>query len=249
MQKDFVGCYIKLFSEIDSTNDYCRELLRKEDVREGTVIRAINQRKGRGLAGNVWESAKGKNLTFSIILHPWFLEPSAQFSLSMAVSLGISDFLKKQAGEVSVKWPNDILAGEKKIAGILIENSIMDNRLEYSVVGIGININQTYFPKHIPNPVSLRQLSGSVHSTDRCMNIVCREIDKWYSRLKKGGGEVVRAAYTEKLFRLNTESSFRNAGGEFTGIVRGVDNFGRLTLELANGKMKHYNLKEVEFVI
>lgn len=249
MQKDFVGCNIKLFSELDSTNDFCRELLRKEVVREGTVIRTINQRKGRGLAGNAWESARGKNLTFSIILHPWFLEPPGQFSLSMAVSLGISDFIENHAGEVSVKWPNDILAGEKKIAGILIENSIMDNRLEYSVVGIGININQTSFPKHIPNPVSLRQLTGSAHSTDACMDILCREIDKWYSRLKKGGVVAVRAAYTGKLFRLNTESFFRDTRGEFAGIVRGVDNFGRLTLELANGEIKNYNLKEVEFVV
>lgn len=147
------------FTSVDSTNsEMLRQLEAKEMLEEGTVFWTTRQTAGRGQVGNSWESEADKNISFSILFHPAWLSPAGQFALSEAAALGIAETLDEYFPGFEIKWPNDIYHDDRKIAGMLIENRIVGNRLQDSVIGIGININQMEFLSSAPNPVSLRQL-------------------------------------------------------------------------------------------
>ena len=153
---------LRLFDSLESTNKYC-ELLDLSAVGEFTVVCAREQTAGIGQRGNVWHSEPGKNLTFSLVLKPTFLPFEQQYMLTKTVSLGVADCLiplLPVGQEVSIKWPNDIYIGMGKVCGILISNHVSGSSLSSSVVGIGLNVNQTAFPEWIPNPVSLKQVTG-----------------------------------------------------------------------------------------
>ncbi len=248
MERDIVGRDLLIFPSLDSTNNFCRKLLNSKVVHEGTVIWAHHQSKGRGLAGSAWESEGGQNLTFSVILHPFFLTPSDQFYLSMVSSLGITEFLNEFTDNARIKWPNDIYCDKRKIAGILIENSIIENTITDSIVGIGININQTIFGSHIPNPVSLKLVTGEHHPLKSRLESLCEKIDHWYFLLKQGKKAEIKNRYTEQLYRFNEKATFRHNNKVLTGTLRGVDGVGRMMLELEDGNTNHFNLKEVEFI-
>ena len=137
-----IGSYIERVDELDSTNNYAASLLLTKRLPDGSVIVANSQVGGRGQATNKWESEPDKNLTFSIILYPEFMEITKQFEISKAISLGIVDFLKDLVDDVSIKWPNDIYIGSRKVAGMLMEYSIRKRKISSCIVGIGLNINQ-----------------------------------------------------------------------------------------------------------
>jgi BirA family transcriptional regulator, biotin operon repressor / biotin---[acetyl-CoA-carboxylase] ligase len=244
----FVGKTVLEFPSLDSTNEFCRELIRKREIEEGTVIWTRNQLKGRGQDKNRWESQQGKNLTFSILFHPLFLRASEQFYLSMAISLGITGFLRKYIDNVRIKWPNDIYVAGRKIAGILIESSVMENRLKYSIAGIGLNINQTRFSSGAPCAVSVKQITSRHLSLTESLREVCSEIEYCYLELKRGSLQEITDRYTGQLYWLNEMHQFKKGQDVFNACLRGVDNFGRLLLEDENGVTAGYGMKEVEFI-
>jgi BirA family transcriptional regulator, biotin operon repressor / biotin---[acetyl-CoA-carboxylase] ligase len=248
MHQDFVGKNIMVFRSLDSTNDYSRQLIADQNIDDGTVIWTQFQKKGRGYADNMWESKDGENLTFSIILRPGFLDAADQFLLSMAVSLGIVDFLDGIINNVFIKWPNDIYAGKHKIAGILIENFILENTITNSIIGIGLNINQVNFGKNLTNPISIRQITSSTYDLRDCLEKLCEKIDKRYSQLKNGEKAKIREQYTDRLLNLNTTCRYRTDNYTFTGQVRGVDEFGRLAIETEKNGTRHFDLKQVVFL-
>jgi len=139
-----IGSDIIHYDSLSSTNSTAWLMVREKELPEGTVISANFQTAGKGQHGNRWESERGKNLLFSIILYPSSVSPDEQFLISMSISLGICDFLKHFLSDIKIKWPNDIYVNGGKIAGILIENSIIGQTIEYTVAGIGININRKY---------------------------------------------------------------------------------------------------------
>ena len=143
---------IVVLQETDSTNNYANCQIAESEVPEGAVFLAYSQKNGRGQANNQWESEAGKNLTFSLVLKPRFLEISDQFMISKVVTLGIHSSLKNYIGQLKIKWPNDMYAGDRKLGGILIENSILSGRITNSVIGIGLNINQEKFISNAPTP-------------------------------------------------------------------------------------------------
>jgi len=161
-----IGNTIVRLQETESTNNYANTQIRENVVLEGTVFLAYEQTAGRGQLSNFWESEAGKNLTFSLVLYPDFLEIRRQFMLSKVVTLGIYTALHKYVDQLKIKWPNDIYAGNRKLGGILIENSIMYGLLKSSVVGIGLNVNQSVFHSTAPNPVSLQILTNQHYDTD-----------------------------------------------------------------------------------
>ncbi|MFO7923289.1 MAG: biotin--[acetyl-CoA-carboxylase] ligase [Bacteroidales bacterium] len=248
MEKRIVGKEILKFSSLDSTNDHCRKIAGTSAIDEGTVVWADKQLMGRGQGSNTWESESGQNLTFSIVLYPRFLEASDQFYLSMVASLGLTDFLKEFMKNIYIKWPNDIYAGDRKIAGILIENSVMENRIDNSILGIGININQDSFPKYIPNPVSLKQITGYRAEPGECLEKICRYTDHWYAMLQKEEKTKIKNRYTKHLYGLDQLNRYRKGETIFKAYIRGVDNFGRLALEDDKGETRYFGLKEVEFL-
>lgn len=216
---------------------------------EGTVVLAQYQGRGRGQAGSYWESEAGKNLLMSLILEPKFLEAGKQFYLSMAVSLALVNFLKKNVEGVKIKWPNDIYVDDKKIAGILIEQSVKGSFIESSVVGIGLNVNQVRFVSDAPNPVSMKQLTGKEFEIEVILDGLLKEIELWYDLLMQNAFSKIEIAYLENLFRMNAWHNYRTRDEEFTARIVGIGEFGQLQLELQSGETRSYLFKEVEFVL
>jgi len=238
---------IKL-DKVGSTNDYAVKLLSKKDVKDGTIIWAIEQTKGKGEGGNIWESEPGKNLTLTIIFRPSFLLPEHQFYLLQIISLGVHDYLKMYVGEVYIKWPNDLYVGKNKIAGILIENSIIGRNINYSIAGIGININQEKFSSNLENPISLKEISGIQYQLEESLNLLNQHIHINYQLLKEGKFEMINTKYQSVLYKLETLSTFHTNEEKLTGKITGITKTGELLIELDSGKIRSFGFKELKYI-
>lgn len=235
------------FGTVNSTNETARELIHEKKLKEGAIIWADEQLKGKGHGTNTWESEKGKNLTLSIIFSPSFIEISGQFVISKAISLGIRDFLSLYSSEVTTKWPNDIYIGNKKVAGILIENNILNNRIEYCIAGIGLNINQTVFTSDAPNPVSLIHITGYEIDLGEAIDLLYQCLENRYLQLKKGDSQLIDKEYLLCLYRYNIEHEFESKGKKFKGKITGIDKYGKLLIETDSEEVQKFDFKEVSF--
>jgi len=244
-----IGSKLLFLKNLPSTNSYAASLLREQEVPEGTVVHTNYQSAGRGQGGNKWESEENKNLLLSIILFPSMINPTDSFLISMAVSLGICDFLDQYTSSISIKWPNDIYVKNDKIAGILIENSIMGDQIEHSIAGIGINLNQTEFVSDAPNPVSLSQLTGANYDLNECLRELCSALDTRYKQLISEDYKLLRNDYNSRLYRLNKWHNFRDQKEICCGRIIAVTNNGRLLVEKKDGSISEYEFKEVDFII
>jgi BirA family biotin operon repressor/biotin-[acetyl-CoA-carboxylase] ligase len=243
-----IGSKLFFSEELTSTNSHASLVLKKGGVSEGSVYYTDFQTSGKGRAGNRWESERGKNLLISIILYPFSLRPEKQFFLSITVSLGICDFIDDYFTGSKIKWPNDIYINDDKIAGILIENSVLDGSLENTIAGIGLNINQVGFPSSVPNPISLRKITGQEYDTGVCLKRLLASIDNRYSQLLYGSYEQLENDYLSRLYRLNEWHNFMSSGRVFKGMVSGISESGRLKIKEANGCTSEYDFKEAEYI-
>ncbi len=243
------GKKIIILNEVESTNNYASRLVLSDAADEGTVVLTQFQKKGRGQGKNSWESEAGKNLLASIILFPRFLSAGKQFLLSKIVSLGLVEFLERKTEGVSIKWPNDIYVGDKKIAGILIENTVKGSNLFSSVLGIGLNLNQMKFLSDAPNPVSLKQITGDSYEIELVATEVLDVVLKWYKKGKAGSFAEIDSAYFSHLFMKNRWASYSKGGEFFEARIVGVGEFGQLHLEKRDGRVETFLFREVEFVL
>lgn len=243
-----IGSELIFYKDLPSTNTEASRLLKEKDLKEGTIIYTDFQTGGRGQTGNKWESSKGKNLLFSIILYPDTILPEDQFLLSMAISLGICDFLDWDLNGAVIKWPNDIYVKNDKIAGILIENSIMGEIIESSVTGIGLNVNQVTFLSGVPNPVSMKMVTRRDYNLEHCIDKILELLDNRYKQLLYSDREILRHDYITRLYRLNEWHKFRRDGSEFKGRITDVLRSGKLKIEESTGKMSEFSFKEIEYV-
>ena len=221
------------------------------DMEEGTVVRAIEQTAGKGQPGNHWESEPKKNITMSLLLRPEFLSIVDHFFISIAVSLGITDYLvDKKITDVCIKWPNDIYVGNKKICGILIENTIIGHTIDSSIVGIGLNINQEKFLSDAPNPISLTNITNKTYDLPTELNLLCNSLLRRYAMLANGNLEGLREEYIARLYRFNQMADYKlpTADTIFKAKIIDVAPEGRLIMESDNGKIMKFAFKEVEFV-
>jgi BirA family biotin operon repressor/biotin-[acetyl-CoA-carboxylase] ligase len=244
-----IGSDILFLPDVSSTNTHAVSLLRSGRPADGTVIHTNYQKSGRGQGSNRWVSDPDKNLLFSVILYPSMINPEDQFLISMAISLGICDFLERHIRGISIKWPNDIYANNDKIAGILIESSVMGEKLEYSVAGIGLNLNQEKFPGDIPNPVSLSTLSGKQYDLASSLKQLLSDLDWRYGILKNGETGQITDDYRSYLYRLNRRAGYHDAAGYFTGKITGVSSSGLLIIEKDNGEIYEYSFGEIDYII
>ncbi len=229
---------------VDSTNSQAKILLSKSKPVEGTVIIAHNQQHGKGQYGNIWATTSGQNLTFSIILFPKFIPANRQFLLSQAVALGIRDGLEPYLPQPTyIKWPNDIISSGKKICGILIENSLQGNKLSDSIVGIGINVNQSNF-EGLPKAASMHTLTERTFDLDKVLHRVLSCIEGYYLLLLASRETTIETTYLKHLYLLNKPATFEASGTTFEGTIRGIDANGRLLVE-SNDVTKAYRLKEI----
>ncbi len=243
-----IGSTIVYLDSVDSTNNYAAKELLTKSLNEGTVFAAACQQSGRGLGGSYWEGADGLNLTFSIVLYPRQVEVVRQFSISKAIALGITDFLSAYTEDVAIKWPNDIYAGNKKIAGILIETAVSGGKISRAVIGIGLNINQEEFISDAPNPVSLKNLTGKIYDLPEMLNKLCCKLDRRYLRLISGNSARINSDY-EKLLYLNGKWAHYLADeAEFEGFITGTDQEGRLMIQTRQGDIRRFLFKEVQFL-
>jgi BirA family biotin operon repressor/biotin-[acetyl-CoA-carboxylase] ligase len=247
----FVGKVYHRFPELPSTNDLAAELLSKSRPPEGTVVRADNQTAGHGQFGSKWLSAAGQNLLVSVILYPSWLAVERQFELSMTAALALHDTARAlyPDGRWSVKWPNDLYEGDRKVAGILIKNSLSSGQIQNSIVGIGLNINQINFDPALPNPASLALVSGKNYDTDIAALKLFESLEKRYLQLKSGSGSAVRAGYEQVLYRKDILSVFERlpGGSRFSGTIRGVGQAGMLLVETA--AVESFDLKQIRIII
>lgn len=197
----FTGKVFIHLSSVDSTNNYASHLLSK-DVEEGTVIIADYQTQGRGQYDRTWSSNHGENLLCSVIYKPTFLLAEQVHQLHWVVSVAIYQWLSSlNFDHLSIKPPNDIYFQEKKLGGILIQNSIYKNHVQNSIIGIGVNVNQTEFGADLYNPVSMKQISGREWSINKCLNGLCFFMEEWYLKLKHGKGNEIKQVYDSLLFK------------------------------------------------
>jgi BirA family biotin operon repressor/biotin-[acetyl-CoA-carboxylase] ligase len=235
---------------INSTNWYAIALLEREKPAEGTVIVAGYQTEGKGQDTNSWESEANMNLTFSIILYPTFLPIEDQFQLNKIIALGVTDFISRFIERnVSIKWPNDVYVSDRKIAGILINNSIIGDSFLYSVAGIGININQMLFKSDAPNPVSLKMVTGRHYDLEECLNLLCADLDKRYEQLKEEEINSLDRDYLRILYGYGKFYSYLYHDQQVSAKITGVDEFGRLLVLTAEGQTLICNQKEITFII
>ena len=257
------------FDTTASTNDDARD----EKYREGDVVWADFQTAGRGQRGHEWHSRKGENLTFSVVLEPLFVPIAEQFSVSEVVALSLVDMLAEYGIGAKIKWTNDIYVGDRKLVGILIEHSLAATTLRRTIVGVGINVNQTEFDPSLPNPVSMAQLLGKELNAEEVLRCFLKHLQRNYELLREAKNEELKNGnssncqlsivncqlndenhlherYNAWLYRKNEYHTYALPSGEkFRAKIVGTAPSGALRLEDEAGKTKDYLFKEVEFVI
>ena len=236
---------IKL-NAIDSTNTYLKRISDEEVLDDYTAVTAKHQTKGRGQMGTVWNSEHAKNLICSVFKEGSKMPVEHQFYISMATSLAIVKTLQSfHVPKLYVKWPNDILSENKKVCGILIENVIKNTKLECSIIGIGLNVNQTEFGQ-LPNASSLKTLTGTVYNLDELLQLIITDLKYYFEYLERGGFEFIKSTYENNLFRKDKPSSFKDQQGNiFAGFIKGINDSGNLQILLEDNVIKEYDLKEV----
>lgn len=235
--------------EVDSTNNYLSDLLKVSNLAEGSIVSTLYQKKGKGHGANSWESEKSQNILVSIVLYPHFLPIDKNFLLSKAVSLGIANYALTKSNYIKIKWPNDIYFKDKKLAGILIENTIQGDKLSKSIVGIGLNINQTSFTSDAPNPVSLKQITNKTYSVDQEIIRLRNNIRFFYEKLKNKKFTEINSEYLKCLYRYNETHTFKKDNELLKAKITGISDFGYLQLLTEHGKKLEFDFKEVEFII
>ena len=240
---------IQNFDVLDSTNK-CLESMDISSVEEGLVVRAVCQTAGVGQMGNVWESEDYKNLTFSVLLKPIFLPIANRFMLTKVISLAMVDFLKQEIGTeaISIKWPNDIYVGKNKICGILISNKFRAGIYNASIVGVGFNVNQTMFGSNIPNPTSLKIITGKDYEPSEVLDTIMYRILTRYEELRDGKILEIGEEYLANLLYLSKEREYYYRNNLIKGTIKDVTEEGFLLLETFDNKSITCDLKELRFI-
>ncbi|MEQ9289019.1 MAG: biotin--[acetyl-CoA-carboxylase] ligase [Cyclobacteriaceae bacterium] len=242
----FLGKKVCYLPECHSTNEEAHHIISLEKPIEGLVVVTDRQTKGKGQRGNIWESEPGKNLTFSTVLKPSFIKIPDQFGLHLLSSLAIHDALFSILGnKLSIKWPNDIYYEDNKLGGILIENSIRGNGIEYSIIGIGININQLVF--ETPHATSLADIGLQDYNIMEVAENILANLEKRYLLLKKSHFTLLLNEYHARMYKYGQNQLFSENGVVFTGTIRGVEKTGKIIIE-SDGNMLKFDFKEIEFL-
>ncbi|TPE44701.1 biotin--[acetyl-CoA-carboxylase] ligase [Pontibacter mangrovi] len=243
----FMGQQLLFIQSCASTNTEAQQLLIKNEATEGCTVVTHCQTQGRGQRGNSWEAAPGQNITLSVILSPTFLAVRQQFYLNMAVSLAVLDLLREQGLEqAQVKWPNDLFFEDKKLGGILIENTINSLSLQHSIVGIGLNVNQLRFGTSTAS--SLACALGYTLDLEKLTVRLLELLEKRYLQLRNGHLARLKYEYLQGLYRYQEKHLFRIGQQEVQGQIMGVDEAGRLAVEIEN-ELRYFDFKEIAHVL
>ena len=239
---------IKL-NAIDSTNDFLKNLSRNEILENFTTVVAQSQTKGKGQMGSTWSSESGKNLIMSVLVKDLLIGIDEIFHLNVAVSLAVIQVLEElNVPNISIKWPNDIMSENKKIAGILIENSFKsDNRIE-SIIGIGLNVNQKDF-SNLPKASSLSIVTASEFDLEMILDKVLFQIKRNCALISSMQTSILWKNYHDNLFKKGIPMAFEDEKGkQFMGIIQEITNDGNLQLLLEDDSIKHFGVKQIQML-
>ena len=248
METIFIGKNFVELKEIPSTNDWC-DAQSGVPLPEGTVVWAHSQTAGKGQRGNTWLAAPGQNLTFSLILHPTFLQPGEVFYLNKLLSCALFEALTLflPQSKIQIKWPNDLLVNGKKVCGMLLRNQFDSSRIKRSVIGIGLNVNQIEFPPEIRASATSLKLSSGLDFDLKSSLMTCLSfIEKEYMALRAGKRPSLDRRYLAQLYGYQEPTLVKIGGKLQTIIPVGVDSHGRLAVE-QGGKLSYFGMKEIEF--
>ncbi len=235
---------------INSTNTFLKDMVRSSIVENYTVVVTDHQTNGKGQFENVWVSEKGKNLTFSMLCVFSALEVRHSFYLNCAVSLAIYNVLHRTIkNKLKIKWPNDILSLNKKLCGILIENTVSNGKIQRAIVGVGLNVNQENFPSELSNATSIKILTEKEHEKEALLNALIIEIQHQMTFIESQQFELLKLNY-EKVLHRNGEPAMFHADklGNFIGKILGITDQGKLLVELENESLETFALKEIQFI-
>jgi BirA family biotin operon repressor/biotin-[acetyl-CoA-carboxylase] ligase len=251
MQTLFIGKNLIFLPQASSTNSYATQLLKNVNPPEGTLIQTAYQSGGKGQRGALWVSESGQNLTFSVILKPTFLAIENQFLLYQMVALAcydtITEIQNSSQIDIKIKWPNDILVDGKKLAGILIENSIQNSTINWSVLGIGLNVNQQTFKDSL-QANSLKLISQKDYDLQQVLTVFCEHLEKYYLALINSKFEFMKQIYLERLFGLDQFNDYKIKQEIYPLRVKGITSEGLLQLEDRQGRVKIVDVKEAKLV-
>ncbi len=234
------------FDELGSTNDEAAVGC----YSGGDIIVAERQTQGRGQRGHTWISGVGQNLTFSLVVEPGDLKLREQFIISQITALALCDVMQTYGIKARIKWTNDIYVGDRKIVGILIENRVVGAHVARSVVGIGVNVNQTEFDSSLPNPTSMALESGAELEREEVLRVFEMAFAERFATFESGDWETLRAEYNALLYRKGELHNFRAAEGEVRrGAIQKVESAGELVIEWDNAEIGSYLFRQVEFII
>jgi BirA family biotin operon repressor/biotin-[acetyl-CoA-carboxylase] ligase len=241
------GSFFEILDSVDSTNNYAMARVREGMAKHGMAFIAKEQTAGKGQRGKNWQMEAGKNIAMTLVLKTGMLRADEQFYLSMLVALGANDFLKKQAGkEITIKWPNDLYWRDRKAGGILIETVVQGTEWKWAVVGIGININQTRFDKSLPNPVSLKEITGKDHDAIGLAKILYRSVMKRVESIALQLPGNVLKEYNEHLYKRGETVKLKKASAVFQTTIKGVSMLGQL--QTVDTIERQFDFGEVEWI-
>lgn len=234
---------------LSSTNECVRSLegFGKDDI----VLTALEQTKGRGMDKNTWHSEVGKNILMSLAFNPLLDDASRQFEISTAIALGVLDVLKSflpNQDDLFIKWPNDIYAGDFKICGMLIEHQLIGSSIKQTIAGIGLNVNQDVFPDNLPNPVSMKMLSGMEFNPDDVLSGITMYISKRLLE-QRADAEGQKSEYLQSLYRRDGFWPFLFQAEKINARIIGIDQYGQLKLQTESGNHITAAMKEISYLI
>jgi BirA family biotin operon repressor/biotin-[acetyl-CoA-carboxylase] ligase len=248
-----IGATRVVLDSVDSTNKYAADRLSLPELPHGSVILAHEQTEGRGQRGRTWSSAKGLDLTFSIVLRPSHLKASDQFVLAKVAALAVQEVVEEVlrvaaglgGGPVCVKWPNDVLVGHRKVAGILIQNELVGERVAAAIIGIGLNVNSTELQAG-PDATSLRLEAGLPQDRMGLLDRLCERFQHWWE-LCSADRALLDARYADLLWGRGRFVDLERDGRSYTGRPLDVDEAGRLLVEDPDGRVQAYGLDRLRF--
>ena len=243
MQKNISTIFVE---ETDSTNELAKEILKSKTHSLPFSVQANLQTKGKGQFSKTWESKAKKNLLLSLVVEAPRIEIDKQFEISKAVAVAIRNMIKDITdAKVCIKWPNDIYVGDEKIAGVLIENTIIGRKLDTCIIGIGLNVNQIRFSDNLPNPTSLALITNKTFSLENIKDEIINAIIYNLKYLKD-----IDKNYTKFLYRKGELGKFiSDKNLEFLGVITGVDITGKLCVRTENNVVKTFSNNEIKFVL
>ncbi len=238
------------FDTLTSTNSFAEELIKKGIAKHYQVIKTDFQTQGRGLKGNSWYGTSSLNLMISLIFQPECIAPINQFELNKVIALATAKTCEEllQPKKVYIKWPNDIYVDNKKVSGILIEHIIAENKLKWTIAGIGINVLEKSFDKHLPNPTSLTLLNPDITDVNQCFDKLLKNIDYFYLKLLQENRKEIHNDYLSFLLFFDMMRPYRYKDQSINAKITGIDDIGFLCLTTDSGNKIVCDLKDIVYL-